>query len=64
MLSSRTPISIFFTGRIVFSIVMSAEMYWDVRKVAIIGGGPGGTAAAKYAEILSIHLLRVFAFSN
>jgi len=36
---------------------MSAEKYWDVRKVAIIGGGPGGTAAAKYAEILSIFLI-------
>jgi len=40
---------------------MSAEKYWDVRKVAIIGGGPGGTAAAKYAESLSVLLgLNIF----
>jgi len=57
VLSSRTPIGIDFTGPICVSSVMSAEKYWDVRKVAIIGGGPGGTAAAKYAEILSILLI-------
>lgn len=33
---------------------MSAGRYRDVGKVAIIGGGPGGTAAAKYADILFI----------
>jgi len=33
---------------------MSAEKYRDIRKIAIIGGGPGGTAAAKYVETLFI----------